>query len=132
MAQSKPVVTALMENLYDIYRDIAVSKFVDNNEAIFVSRSIPEYSSYFVGRDSNGNACLLVETSDGRPSTNPPIKLEILNVLFDLRCEVEGSKEDKRSGDFTVIRCESEDQATVGYFFSVCRVFIDHLGDSPA
>lgn len=92
----------------------------------------PGYESYFVGKDRESYACLLVATSDRAGRYQPSIRLESLDVQFELRCELRRDLEAQREGTFTVIRCRSLDRETIRYFLSVCETVLRMVGDRPA
>lgn len=93
---------------------------------------IPGYESYLLGKDREGHACLLVAPRDrpGRPSA--PIRLEKLDVQFELRCQLRRGKEPERAGVYTVIRCRVLDRETTRYFLSICGTILGIVGDQPA
>ena len=92
---------------------------------------ITGYESYFIGKDHESYACLLIATSDQPGRLQSPIRLENLDVQFDLRCHLKRKKEAERVGTFTVIRCRSLDRETVRYFLSVCDTIVGIVGDKP-
>src|SRR5260370_41247904 len=60
-----------------------------------------------------------------------PIRLENLDVQFELRCHLRRNREADRIGTFTVIRCRSLDGETIRYFLTVCETIIQGIGDKP-
>jgi hypothetical protein len=92
---------------------------------------VPGYESYFIGKDRECHACLLVATSDQPGRQQSPIRLENLDAQFELRCHVRREKEVERAEVFTVIRCRSLDKETVRYFLSVCETIVSMIGDKP-
>ena len=89
------------------------------------------YQSYFVGKDHTSCACLLVSTIDHTPRQPAPIRLESLDVQFELPCHLMKVGEPRTDGRFTVIRCRSPEPETVRYFLSVCSAVMHLLGDEP-
>src|SRR5687768_13813108 len=87
--------------------------------------------SYLVGKDQEALACVLVATADDTTTVQAPIRLESIDIQFDLRCQLRKGAEAPREGVFTVIRCRSADRETVRYFLSVCQTVIKLLGDRP-
>ena len=119
---------ARLEGIFD-----AIAPPVGENpdKPIYAVMSIRGYESYFVGKDREGHACLLVSTSDQAGRLASPIRLENLEVQFELRCHLKRNKEAERTGIFTVIRCRSLDKETVRYFLSVCDTILGMVGDKP-
>ena len=89
------------------------------------------YQSYFVGKDRDSCACLLVTTVDRVQRQSPPIRLESLDVQFEIPCHLKKGHEPEQQGQFTVIRCRSLDRETVRYFLSVCDTILRVVGDRP-
>ena len=120
--------TALLEGIFE-----AISPPIADNpdKPIYAVMPIRDYESYFIGKDRDGHACLLITTSDQASRMASPIRLENLDVQFELRCHVKANREAEYTGIFTVIRCRSLDKETVRYFLSVCDTILGMLGDSP-
>ena len=118
--------------LSGIFKGIVVPSGDDAGAAAFAVRLVPDHEFYFVGKDSARHACLLVETTDEARRKPPPIRLESLDAQFDLACRIRDADGLVREGSFTVVRCRSHDFETIRYFFSVCRVIMQNLGDKPS
>jgi len=101
------------------------------DKPIYAVLPIGGYESYFIGKDREGRACLLIATSDQAGRLASPIRLENLDVQFELRCHLRRGKESERLGVFTVIRCRSLDEEIVRYFLSVCHTIVGIMGDKP-
>lgn len=93
--------------------------------------SIEGLKSYLVGKDRDALACVLVATTDNTRTVQAPIRLETIEVQFDLHCQIRKGQEPAREDVFTVIRCRSVDRETVRYFLSVCETLISMVGDQP-
>jgi hypothetical protein len=104
----------------------------DPDRPLYAVLPVPGHASYFIGKDGDGHACLLVATTDRLARLQPPIRLESLDVQFELHCHLRKDKEPQREGIFTVIRCRSPDRETVRYFLSVCETILRIGGDQPA
>jgi hypothetical protein len=89
------------------------------------------YESYLLGKDRESHACLLVATADQAGRQRAPIRLENLDVQFELRCHLRRNGQAERIGTFTVIRCRCLDKETVRYFLSVCETIVTMVGDRP-
>lgn len=98
---------------------------------IYAVKAVSGYSRYFVGRDSESLACVLISVSDLAGRSHPPIRLESLDVQFDLRCNLTEVDQPMREGMFTVIRFRDQNRETVRYFFSVLETIIRMLGNEP-
>src|SRR5687767_14040807 len=92
---------------------------------------ITGFQSYLVGKDQESLACLLIATADDTTTVQAPIRLEAIDVQFDLRCHLTRAADTTREGVFTVIRCRSSHRETVRYFLSVCQTVVRMLGDNP-
>ncbi|MHB1418191.1 MAG: PD-(D/E)XK motif protein [Bacillota bacterium] len=93
---------------------------------------VPGFESYFIGKDQESHACLLVATFGFAGNTQPPIRLENLDVQFELRCHLRKDQEPECEGRFTIIRCRSIDKEITRYFLSVCEPVMRMVGDQPA
>jgi hypothetical protein len=118
--------------LFGIYERIAVPAGDASGAPLFAVRPIAAYQCYYVGKDNAGQACLLVATADRSGRKPPPIRLESLDAQFELGCQITDDAGQVREGHFTVIRCRTHDTEITRYFLSVCRIIVQHLGDSPS
>lgn len=118
--------------LADIFAAVPELAAPDPNRPLYAVLPVPGFDSYYVGKDREGLACLLVETADRLARLQPPIRLESLDVQFELRCHLRKDREPEREGTFTVIRCRSPDRETIRYFLSVCEIILRLGGDRPA
>ena len=117
--------------LVGIFEGLAVPSADQEGAALFAVRPAPGFQSYFIGKDTEGKACLLVSTSDGSGRAPPPIRLESLDAQFELGCRITDASGHTSDGRFTVARCRSGERETIRYFLSVCDIIMRHLGDSP-
>ena len=101
------------------------------DKPFYAVKPAPAYPNHYIGKDRGSLACLLVATADGAARSLPPIRLETLDVQFDLACHVKKDQEPKREGTFTVIRCRAPETETVRYFLSVCESILRILGNAP-
>ncbi|WP_163268308.1 PD-(D/E)XK motif protein [Chelativorans alearense] len=118
--------------LADIFEAIPSPSPDSSDKPLYAVMPVPGHTSYFVGKDRESLACLLVSTSDQTGRPHPPIRLESLDAQFELRCHLKKVGELEREGTFTVIRCRDSDSETTRYFLSVCETILRMLGDNPA
>lgn len=117
-----------LEGLFEAIRP----PLVDNpDKPLYAVMPVLSHASYFVGKDSDARACLLVATGDRTGKLQPPIRLESLDVQFELRCHLKREGEPEREGTFTVIRCRALDKETIRYFLSICETILRMIGDRP-
>lgn len=98
---------------------------------IYAVAPIADHHSSFIGKDSEGCACLLVVSSTHDRHRPPAIRLETLEVQFDVLCYLHGENGVVYEDRFTVLRCRTTDIEIVRYFLSVCEVLLDVLGEDP-
>ncbi len=103
----------------------------DATKPLFAVLPVPSYQSYMVGKDCDSCACLLITTADNLQKRPAPLRLESVDVQFELPCNLRKEHEPEQTGRFTVIRCLSLDREIVRYFLSVCRTIVGLLGDAP-
>ena len=102
-----------------------------NDAEGYAVRRVPGYSSYYVGRDQEGRACVLIEDVKTEKPGLVPIRLTSVDVQFSIRCRISVPDEAKKEGCFTVVRCRSTEAGTIRYFLSVCEVIMRMLGNGP-
>ena len=93
--------------------------------------AIPGYARYFVGKDGEGHACLLISTAGPRKGTPAPIRLASVDVQFEMRCDLRRGSQALPTQYLTVIRCRSVDKGITRYFLSLCSSLVRLLGRSP-
>ena len=120
--------TVSLDALFDT---ISTPVLEDATKRLFAVLPVPGYESYLVGKDSDSCACLLITTADSSQRQPAPLRLESVDVQFELPCNLRKEHEPERTGRFTVLRCLSIDRETVRYFLSICRAILGLLGDSP-
>ena len=98
----------------------------------YAVKQVPEKYTYFVGRDLDGSACILIEVLDPKEPTVPPIRLEKLSAEFFLTCRIVLGSSLPRNGNFSIIKCISDDPEIIRYFFDVCGLLIEKLGEAPS
>jgi hypothetical protein len=98
---------------------------------IYAVAHIPGYPAYFLGKDNNANACLLIAAPDEASRRHVPIRLESLEVAFDIPSVIRRAGK-VSEGTFTVVRCRSNDGEVVRYFLSVAETLLRILGPSPS
>ena len=103
---------------------------VSGDRLIYSVGSIPAYSAYFIGKDNEGKACLLISVSEQDKWQHSPIRLESLEVLFEIPSLIRRASK-VLEGTFTVIRCRSADPEIVRYFLSVAETLLRILGPTP-
>ncbi|MPQ92378.1 PD-(D/E)XK motif protein [Thioclava sp. JE_KL1] len=118
--------------LFEIFEALAAPPADQSGTPMFAVRPVASYQSYFVGKDSQCKACLLVRTSDASGRAPPPIRLESLDAQFELGCRITDARGDTQDGRFTVARCRSAEPETIRYFLSVCHIIMRHMGDTPS
>ena len=118
--------------LADIFEGICPPSAEPSDKPLYAVMPVPNHSGYFVGKDRESLACLLVSTNDQTGRPHPPIRLESLDAQFELRCHLKKTSEPEGEGTFTVIRCRDSDSETTRYFLSVCETILRMLGDQPA
>ena len=103
----------------------------DMGKPLYAVLPVPDYQSYFVGKDLDSYACLLITTADHSRRQQPPIRLESLDVQFGLPCQIKRAHDLDQEERFTVIRCRSHDYETVRYFLFTCNAVLHIVGDRP-
>jgi hypothetical protein len=103
---------------------------VSADRLIYSVGPIPGYPAYFIGRDNEGKACLLISVSEQDKRQHAPIRLESLEVLFEVPSLIRRAGK-VVEGTFTVVRCRSTDPEIIRYFLSVAETLLRILGPMP-
>src|SRR5258708_37645831 len=117
--------------LAGLYEGVVPPHDDDPSKPLYAGQPIPGHSSYLIGKDREGHACLLVTGMDEPGKLQSAIRLENLDVQFELRCHLRRNREADRIGTFTVIRCRSLDGETIRYFLTVCETIVQVISDRP-
>ena len=119
-------------SLAQIFESIGTPESVASGRPRYGVRAISDYRHYFVGKDSDERACFLIATRVARDARQAPVRLEQLDVQFDVQCSIKSSTKSEREGTFTVVRCRAINTETIRYFFSVCEALLRLLSDPPS
>ena len=95
----------------------------------FSVAEIEGHLGYLIGRNSRGEAALLIKTIGA--SRTVPVKLAGIEAIFSIPCVVTEAGRPERTEQLTAITCLSRDQAVEAYFASVVEMLIDLLGPAP-
>lgn len=115
----------------DIFENIEPPPSEPSDKPLYAVMPVPNHPSYFVGKDREALACLLIATGDQTGRSHPPIRLESLDAQFELHCHLKDANEQRREGIFTVIRCRERDGELTRYFLSVGEMILQVLGEQP-
>lgn len=118
-------------SLADIFAAVPPLTASEPDRPLYAVLPVPGCRSYYVGKDGEGCACLLVATANRMARLQPPIRLESLDVQFEFHCHLRKDREPEREGAFTVIRCQSPDRETIRCFLSVCEIILHAGGEQP-
>jgi hypothetical protein len=113
-----------------IYNGLSAVPAADKERLIYSVAPLPMYPGSFVGKDSHDRACVLIAVSDLIAGHSAPIRLESLEVQFDVRSLVKDLGQ-VREDTFTVIRCRSLAPELTRYFLSIGETILRILGPHP-
>jgi hypothetical protein len=117
-------------SLTSIYDRLNSVPTADRERLIYSVAPLLMYPGSFVGKDSHDRACILVAVGDRDRRHPAPIRLESLEVQFDVQSLIKAV--DKVSeGNFTVIRCRSLEPELIRYFLSIGETILRILGPHP-
>lgn len=120
-----------MLNLIDLYKKLKQPNDVGVDSSVRYSACpIPGYEKHRLAKDVNNYPCLLVATQDSARNRPAPIKLEHLQVLYDIDCRIIHNDilEENR---FTVICCTDKDPLMQEYFLRTSSTIVSVLGNTP-
>jgi hypothetical protein len=117
-------------SLTRIYDGLSSVPAADRERLIYSVAPLPMYPGSFVGKDNRDRACILIAIGDHDARHHAPIRLESLEVQFDVPSLIK-TVDQVSEGTFTVIRCRSLEPELVRYFLSVGETILRILGPHP-
>lgn len=96
----------------------------------FNVRRYGENSAYYVGRDAEGRACLLIQVQGAGRAV--PLQLAGLEAHFALDCRVQEPGQSEETKTLSVIVCLSRTSSIEAYFSSIAESMIQILGPTPS
>lgn len=93
-------------------------------------REVADGSRHFIGRDSQGQPCLLL--GSGETTVQAPIRLAVLEVRFSVPCRITASIGAERTETLTTIVCTAREEETRSYFARVAETILHIVGPSPS
>jgi Putative PD-(D/E)XK family member, (DUF4420) len=120
-----------METSLDrLYHQLISVPSADATRLIYSVAALTTYPGCFVGKDSHDRACILIAVADRDVRHHAPIRLESLDVQFDVRTLIK-TQGQVSEGIFTVLRCRSPEPELVRYFLSISETILRILGAQP-
>jgi hypothetical protein len=117
-------------NLRGLFDKLPAPKGAVSEVPNFQVLPIPGFARYWVGKNSGGDAALLIETRGASHSTPPPLHLHSLVVYHNVTCRVtEGRATTNRT--LTVVWCVDPNAELRAYFLSVLGPVVLGLGPDP-
>lgn len=122
--------TGIHENLATIFSEIPTpSKGLDGSPRYQV-REVADGSRHFIGRDSQGQPCLLL--GSGETTVQAPIRLAVLEVRFSVPCRITASIGAEHTETLTTIVCTAHEEETRNYFARVAETILHIVGPNPS
>ena len=118
-------------DLVDLFDGIPRPLGLDSGAAVYSATAVPDQSNYYVARDCDSLACFLISTYVDSQETYSPVRLEGLEVQFELRCYLSDYKGRAEERTLTVLRCRDKAYESIRVFFLVCEAALRRLGDRP-
>jgi len=115
--------------LLPLFDGLALPAPSSTGAPLFSVASLADHARWFVGKDSEGKACILVEEDRGQ-RIQAPIRLERLEVLFAIPSFIR-TRSRETQGTFTIIRSRATDRESNVYFLSVGETILRLLSPSP-
>ena len=119
-----------MNFFLDLFETIITPTSEDLERPVYAVIPIPNFVSYFIGKDQKSCACILISVAEVSTKPQNPIRLKNIDVQFNIPCNLK-TKHHEKKGYFTVIRCRSQTPEVIRYFLSVCGTVLCLLGDEP-
>jgi hypothetical protein len=120
-----------MVNLIDLYKQLKQPTDSSSESGVrFSACPIPGYENHRLAKDASNYPCLLISTQDSVRNRPAPVKLEHLQVLYDIDCRILHNDvlEENR---FTVISCTEQDPLMQEYFLRTSSTIVSVIGNTP-
>ena len=121
----------ITDSLIELFESIPLPSTESADSPLYSVKPIPNFPMYFVGKDDESLACLLIETENRTEFRHAPIRLQNLDAQFDLHCQLNRAGQHWKQGSFTVIRCRVNHPEFTRFFLSICETIVRELGDQP-
>jgi len=118
----------MTSSLQDALATIQLATTIGHGQ--FAATKIPGFEDHFVGRNSSGEPCLLIKTSDS--GFLAPLKLAALEAQFCILCEVVLPNGDTERYQLSVVTCTSPDHELRAYFLHLMDTVIRIVGQRPS
>lgn len=117
-------------NLTEIFNNIVKPGDLDPFQ--FSALPIVEYPNHRIAKDKLDNPVLLLNISEPDVSLfSANLKLQNVSVLFDINCTVLQHNETIEK-HFTVLSFTGKDNSLKYYFFKLCTVLVETIGNNPS
>lgn len=90
---------------------------------------VPGRSAFYVGRDAQGSAVLLIRTTG--PGPRVPVQLAGIEARFGMPCQVAEDGGHERIENLTAVVCSSRAPGIETYFISTMELLSSILGEAP-
>lgn len=122
---------ARARNLKKLVVDLGVPTF--DRGRVFEAVRIARGSRYRVGRDGEGNAVVLIDTTGrARAAELPDFEGRHLRVDHGVNCTVKVAGTEVERGAFSVLTCVDADDLLMDRFFDAIETLLHSLGETPA
>jgi hypothetical protein len=113
------------------FQNLTPPQIVDGATDRFSAVPIPEYPRHRVGKDGEGQPCIMISVQ-GPSRPGPPIVLENLSLQHGIECRITKPSGDEEVGTFAVLRCTNADRDLEEHFLGVGGSLIASLGQDPS
>ncbi len=118
-------------DLFEIYKNIDERSEGYSDGPRYSVKPIQTYPNYFIGKGKNSVACLLIPTNAEDNDFSPPIRLENLDIQFNLLCKLNSFDNSCSENYFSVLSFTDSNLETTKYFLSICHSILELLDNPP-
>jgi hypothetical protein len=122
-----------MLDLINLFNELTRPSNVPESISRFSARSVPGYERHRIAKDHSGGPVLLIASPhQAKPTAAIPVQLEHLTVIQNTECTITHEDNSQETGNFSIIRCTSNDSALQHYFLQMLDGVIAVLGPAPS
>ena len=116
-----------MDQLYSSFIKLCLNNKADSNQISVMD--IPDIDNHKIGVDQESYLNLLIKSTDSG-DIFIPVRLEFIEVYYDILCEIEFRGEVSQK-NYSIIKLKTDDNILQKYFINIIYLYIKELGEEP-
>jgi hypothetical protein len=117
------------QNILSAYQDLPTPR--EGNS--YSAEPFPSHDTHRLAKTKDGYPAILVRVPRSREVVPVmPVRLEVLQVDFDVPCRIRRGSGPEETGNFAVIVCQTQDLVLIEYFLHAATAMLVAVGDTPS